>query len=462
MEIFCMISNTFNRIRHHCDTRWILHIALTIFLATVALSSLAVSQYGQERIRRERTFGEPVFCEIHSILTSTDSANVEVLYKIRKDIFTFSRPIDDPTAPFSGSADITIEVLDSAGNSVTRNIHELPMTTEDNNLSSLKTQYCEGLSSFRLHYGKYSLLLQITDRNSHASIPDIRRRFHLRPKSSPIRSDLIPVTHTAANDSEYRCFNLGGDIQFSHNSDFVFVMRSPTTQPGLRYSLKRIDMEDEDNTEVIVNDTTINGSFFTGMLPSFSEKDSAIVLSMTPDSQYTTIVIPFHSIMLKQGLYKVTVKADTAEITSQFRIRWLDMPSMLTDLDLAIIPLQYITTEDEYSELQSGNRAERIKKFDAFWQKKDPTPGTAYNELLAEFYKRADIAMTAYRTLKEFNGTLTDRGKIFILYGKPTKTERYLKPGDIPKEIWKYASHHKTFIFEDPSKQGNYKLAEIQ
>ena len=34
--------------------------------------------------------------------------------------------------------------------------------------------------------------------------------------------------------------------------------------------------------------------------------------------------------------------------------------------------------------------------------------------------------------------------------------------GDIPKEIWTYASHHKTFIFEDPSRQGNYKLAEIQ
>jgi GWxTD domain-containing protein len=136
------------------------------------------------------------------------------------------------------------------------------------------------------------------------------------------------------------------------------------------------------------------------------------------------------------------------------------MPLSLTDLDIATLPLQYITTEDEYSALREGGRSSRIEKFDEFWSKKDPTPETAYNEMMAEFYKRVDIATAAYRTLKEQNGALTDRGKIFILYGKPTTTDRMLKPGDVPREIWKYSFLKKMFVFEDPSRQGNYKLTE--
>jgi GWxTD domain-containing protein len=171
-------------------------------------------------------------------------------------------------------------------------------------------------------------------------------------------------------------------------------------------------------------------------------------------------VIPIRTIDLRQGSYELRITADTASLRTRFRTRWLDMPRMLRDLDLALLPLQYIMTEDQYAAMNDGGRRERIEKFDAFWRKKDPTPGTAYNEMLAEFYKRADHAMSAYRTLKEFNGAMTDRGRIFILYGKPTSTERSLRPGDVPKEIWVYATLKKTFVFEDPSRQGNYKLAE--
>jgi len=74
------------------------------------------------------------------------------------------------------------------------------------------------------------------------------------------------------------------------------------------------------------------------------------------------------------------------------------------------------------------------------------------------YFQRVDYAFVTFRTLKEENGVLTDRGRIYILCGKPTKIERSLAPGGPPKEIWTYASLNKEFIFEDSSRQGNYKL----
>jgi len=78
--------------------------------------------------------------------------------------------------------------------------------------------------------------------------------------------------------------------------------------------------------------------------------------------------------------------------------------------------------------------------------------------MMAEYFRRVDYAFTSFRTLKEENGVLTDRGKIYILFGKPTAIERSLAPGGPPRELWKYSSLNKEFMFEDPSRQGNYKL----
>ena len=46
----------------------------------------------------------------------------------------------------------------------------------------------------------------------------------------------------------------------------------------------------------------------------------------------------------------------------------------------------------------------------------------------------------------------------FDLFNPPASTERLLAPDGAPKEIWNYPAQNKVFTFEDPAKQGNYKL----
>ena len=55
----------------------------------------------QEEVQREKTFGEPVLFETHYIKNDKDSITVEALFRIREDIFVFSRPVESVTTKFS-------------------------------------------------------------------------------------------------------------------------------------------------------------------------------------------------------------------------------------------------------------------------------------------------------------------------------------------------------------------------
>lgn len=421
---------------------------------------LFLNVHGQERIQRERTFGEPVFIETDLFAADSDSVSVQIMSRIRKDIFTFSKGIDTPGNTFSAHASLSIEILDSAGNSVARNIREVPMTSTDNSIQYLRSKYLQSVSSFSLLPGRYAVIMQIEDTDSKRQHPDIRNPLVIRSFPTALRSGLIPV-RPSDNDSSYECFNLGGDVLFSQNFGFACVVNDTAPSASIRYTLERFSPDDEEEKETVVKDTAVTAAAFPGTGMQLQEQDEAVTIRLIPSRTTSALVIPIRGMKLKQGTYELTVTfSDSSTKKVQFKTRWLEMPLSLTDLDNATLPLQYITTEDEYSALRQGGRASRIEKFDQFWSAKDPTPETSYNEMMAEFYKRVDIATAAYRTLKEQNGALTDRGKIFILYGKPTTTDRMLKPGDVPREIWKYSSLKKMFVFEDPSRQGNYKLTE--
>ena len=97
-----------------------------------------------------------------------------------------------------------------------------------------------------------------------------------------------------------------------------------------------------------------------------------------------------------------------------------------------------------------------------FWKKKDSTPETAYNEVMVEYYRRVDHATRFFGTLRDPDGFKSDRGRIYILYGPPTNTERTLSPSSGYQEEWTYANAGKRFIFADESKSGNYVLVSTQ
>jgi GWxTD domain-containing protein len=63
---------------------------------------------------------------------------------------------------------------------------------------------------------------------------------------------------------------------------------------------------------------------------------------------------------------------------------------------------------------------ERAHFIEQFWARRDPTPGTPENEMKVEHYRR--IAYANQRFAGTIDGWKTDRGRIYITYGPPTRS----------------------------------------
>ncbi len=137
------------------------------------------------------------------------------------------------------------------------------------------------------------------------------------------------------------------------------------------------------------------------------------------------------------------------------------MPKSLQNPSYAFESLRFITTPDELDSLDSGKEDERREHFEEFWEAKDRTPETAFNEVMMEYYSRVDHAAANFGTLRNPDGTRTDRGRIHILYGLPTRVERNLDPSGFI-EVWSYENARKKFIFLDETKTGNYVLTSTR
>lgn len=403
-------------------------------------------------VNREQTAGSPIAYE-HHVVKADSTFRVHIAYRVRHDFFVFIRPDRPATQPFTAGGEVSVEMLDKSGVSVSRTIQRMDLTTQQNTAADLRTHYYQNLLTMSLPEGRYTIVFSIEDKESKRRFTESRRMVNV-PSTDSTAADLIPAQ--VHGDGTFGLFNLGGDVHFSR--DYAFLFQSARAYPTAKFTLVKT-APDEDDNETIVADSIVTLKTMDGSTLHFSPHSSGISIQPEKNGSGALLLASFNGVQLRQGRYELTLTfPDSTVQKSTFGARWLDMPISLNDLDLAVEPLQFIMTKKEYSEVRRGSRESRIRNFDAFWKKKDATPATAYNEVMHEFYRRVDVAVTSFRTLKEMNGAITDRGRIYVMYGPPASTERLLAPNGAPKEIWNYPAQNKVFTFEDPAKQGNYQL----
>jgi GWxTD domain-containing protein len=137
----------------------------------------------------------------------------------------------------------------------------------------------------------------------------------------------------------------------------------------------------------------------------------------------------------------------------------------------------YIITEEEkkvFKDLQSEEEKEKF--IEQFWARRDPDPRTPENEFKEEHYLR--IAYANERFASGIPGWKTDRGMVYIMYGKPAEIESHPSGGSYQREYWEGGGTTSTFPFErwryrhidgigddveiefvDKSMSGEYKMA---
>src|SRR5258705_9979639 len=137
----------------------------------------------------------------------------------------------------------------------------------------------------------------------------------------------------------------------------------------------------------------------------------------------------------------------------------------------------YIITDEErkaFKKLATDDERERF--IEEFWRRRDPDPDTDENEFKEEYYER--IAYANEHFASGIPGWKTDRGRIWIVYGKPDERETHPMGGNYdrpsyegggststyPFEIWFYrylagVGSGVEIEFVDPTGSGEYRIA---
>jgi GWxTD domain-containing protein len=122
--------------------------------------------------------------------------------------------------------------------------------------------------------------------------------------------------------------------------------------------------------------------------------------------------------------------------------------------------VRYIITREEEKTFLELPDSEKPKFIEEFWKRRNPDPGADVNEFKVEYFKRIDESNQLFFGEGK-PGWLTDRGRIYILFGPPL--ERQTNPMDSAgrcTELWYYPPNFPV-LFVDPNCTGNFVLAPI-
>ena len=165
---------------------------------------------------------------------------------------------------------------------------------------------------------------------------------------------------------------------------------------------------------------------------------------------------------MDEGRYKVRLLGVTADQEfdreKEFSIVWFDKPIYLYKADLAVRPLQYVLSKEDFGNARGKDYTDLEEWIKNYWKDQDPSKDTKYNELLYEFYNRVDEVNRDYTTrFKE--GWETDQGKVYILYGPPENIENKRYAANTPPYIiWTYQGGDLRFTFTDNDEDGEFIL----
>ncbi len=98
-----------------------------------------------------------------------------------------------------------------------------------------------------------------------------------------------------------------------------------------------------------------------------------------------------------------------------------------------------ITAKERDVFLQLRTDKERDIFIEAFWNQRDPSPGTPRNEFKEEHYRRLQYATKMFGRSSPLPGWRSDRGRIYIVLGPPKNIEQFSDVNNVyPVEIWFY------------------------
>ncbi len=402
----------------------------------------------------------------------TSVALVNLHYRISQRFFVFVRDPDDPER-YLAKGELMCELRNNQGIAVAREIRQIRILRQSQPQEKEQLPDLQGACAFKVPEGEYTVIFSLDDRESGRTFLDRDKKvttkkadLQLLELSYPMFALLEPV-ESPPHKMRILPFNRGTDVTYGGRGGLVYQVYLPDDQPlQVRWKIQRQRGPLQDWFPSFSGDSY---TLMNGML-TLEQWEQEVVYTVEqnapPGWKVLYVTLPIEK--LEPGGYRLEIEIASGQVKSSrqlnFQVQWLNRPASLLNAQLAIDALRHIATEEQLSSMQTGSMERNIKAFYEFWRTKDPDTTTAYNEVLVEYYRRVDEAVSRFSTLSGQDGYKTDRGRIFILYGAPTRVEKYIPPGEAPREVWIYdrPNLRKKFTFIDRYKAGAFVLVSVE
>ncbi len=299
------------------------------------------------------------------------------------------------------------------------------------------------LEKQRIAAGRYNCLLELRDLNAKTSykstrdfvIPALDSLAHEESAASDITFLLFPP-----QDSLLQLYPTEKVIRLGQQAYGFFRMKTHT-KDTMDFNV-RIFLKEEEEDYLFYSRT----------------------MHIQADSLSAEVVYKMPMDTLPEGDYQIRFESDFGDRMfvkeKEFSVIWFEKPIYLYRADLAIRPMRYLLSPEEFERVKDMSYKEQLGWLDRFWRKRDPTPKTIYNELMAVFFERVDKAIQRYSSRFQ-EGWETDRGRILILYGEPDEVinNRYAA-NSTPHVVWIYKEENLEFIFVDRNGTGEFTLLQ--
>lgn len=380
------------------------------------------------------------------ILPNADNYDVFLSYKIPYSSLIFLKD----NGAFKAGLSLSIELSDDDGNLIQRKSSDKTVSVSYYEETESSDLFVEGLINFSLPAGEYNYVPIINLRNTKDFIKLRRNDLVIQSKDyTNFLPPLVVIPSQKNSRNNFRLFNVNRSIPYSSRKyDLIIPLKD--------ISINEISVKVIQNNIEIINRkvSSVVKSTFT-----VTENNNGIFLSESNNGiELNLFELENVNKELDEGICEVEVKGSDTTVSFKLNVNWVNKPRTLMNDRFAIELLDVVEPKDTVYKLLDYSSNEYYEALKDYWKRRDPIKETTFNELMNEYYRRADYAVTNFLNRGKQTSTLSDRGRVYIKYGSPDHVER--KNSDVYDiiEIWNYDNLNKSFRFADMTGLGDYVL----
>lgn len=428
---------------------------IIIIILALFISEIFPQGMNKPRIEREdERLKLPGFSYGILVVPEDSLNNFYFYYKVTNQSLVFEKKENI----FEANYRIMLETFDDLSNFTHRDI--IYNTIKVNNYEDTRAQnlFYEGMIQFKVPNSSLKINLSFNDlvASKEYLFNDIKLDVKEIKSKKILEPILINNKKTLCNNDSINLLgNYGRFIPFNENSYDLII-------PVIDTSIQSINVE-------VLGTITKNKyevkDYFTSKL-KIDTCNGQNYLTFSNDNYYITknfIIKNFTNKYYNEAI-KITVKNPLNEKSEQSFdkiIYWENKPISLFNIEFAIKALASIEKYEIVDSLLMTKMNTSEEKLFNYWKKYDPDTNTIYNELMTEFYKRVDYAVQNFSSFGANDGHFTDRGKIYVKYGKPSFINRSSNVTGEMTEVWTYNNLNRKFIFIDENNSGKFLLKNI-